>query len=273
MPLDVFEASSSVQCDKRGPRSAFFIICPHKKTSRWEIGDTEQTYGINSSFNSDEKSSSCFFFFLSSLCLFYSPIFTLFIILSFFIFLSALSLGGSGFLFPLHQTQGQEVCPWWWQEVWSVQARSLQHTAHCLELFEMPCFRIHLKASDRFNACISDTLWKVAMDSCQSALIYRNYFLTHRYGAVIMLCMSACMHLLSLGLHAYTYQCVCLRKQHLVSLFYQWTINAAACSNSHIFTFWISPSIHSPKTQFICLLCFSVWWPSPCGFTQSWAKK
>lgn len=117
MPLDVFEASSSVQCDKRGPRSAFFIICPHKKTSRWEIGDTEQTYGINSSFNSDEKSSSCFFFFLSSLCLFYSPIFTLFIILSFCIFLSALSLGGSGFLFPLHQTQGQEVCPWWRQEV------------------------------------------------------------------------------------------------------------------------------------------------------------
>lgn len=116
MPLDVFEASSSVQCDKRGPRSAFFI-CPHKKTSRWEIGDTEQTYGTNSSFNSDEKSSSCFFFFLSSLCLFYSPIFTFFIILSFFIFLSAFSLGGSCFLFPLHQTQGQEVCPWWRQEV------------------------------------------------------------------------------------------------------------------------------------------------------------
>lgn len=129
----------------------------------------------------------------------------------------------------------------------------------------MPCFRIHLKASDRFNACISDTLWKVAMDSFQSALIYRNYFLTHRHGAVTMLCMSACMYLLSLGLHAYTYQCVCLRKQHLVSLFYQWTTNAAACSNSHIFTFWISPSIHSPKNSVYLspvlfgLVTFTLW--------------
>lgn len=58
----------------------------------------------------------------------------------------SLSLPCRLLFFPPPYTRGQEVCPWWRQEVkpgWSVAASSPQQAIHCMLLLEISCFLIH----------------------------------------------------------------------------------------------------------------------------------